>query len=471
VAVRLRGSHSPDVVQLAETIEGCSGCGELARSPSVGVALGIEDRFEPFVDALHHSTRLDLHRSRVQRGSWVAGAVAGPKCGFDLKGSCTFPSLIPSTSARFVHDPLKPWRRPSAKACEGRNVLWHTLWSESHSNPRYAELVPRLRDLFFAPIRQRGGVLGRLDGGIARRSLFLERRVLDWYRRSGIRLLLTPSPAQAPMFAGPVVLDLDDPARTSAEQAALCAPNLRHVVVPTDAIAQYVQESNPRLGITIVPQGVDIDRVSRAHAADTRRMLLASRDLPYETAIVGYHAPIICLSEEKAFKDERFQQYYIDVLLRAVHKLWSDNLSFLTILVGKASPAIEQLTLYERRLVLTDYIDRSRLFDWIGTFDIGTYPRTVDFSGRQSVKLLEYMASGAAIMAMPTSETQFVEDIPAGYTASNQDEFCHGLRSLITNGEARHTFAEHGRQFAANYDWRMLGARYDTILADAANTE
>jgi hypothetical protein len=34
-------------------------------------------------------------------------------------------------------------------------MLWHGLWDETYSNPRHAELVPRLECLFFAPVRQR----------------------------------------------------------------------------------------------------------------------------------------------------------------------------------------------------------------------------------------------------------------------------------------------------------------------------
>jgi glycosyltransferase involved in cell wall biosynthesis len=377
--------------------------------------------------------------------------------------------LIPSTSARFVHDPLTPWTRPSTRAIKSRNVLWHTLWSETHSNPRYAELVPRLRDLFFAPIRQRDGLLGRLDGGIARRSLFFERRTLEWYRSRGLHLLLTPIPGQALLFRGPVVVDLDDPVHTSAEQAALRAPNVRLVVVTTKVAATKLRESNPSVDTAIVPQGVDLELVSRARHMEVRQELLARLNLPRETVIVGYHAPIVCLSGDADLQREEYHTFYIDVLLNAVQKLWGEGASFLTVLIGKPSYTIAQLAQRERRLVLGGYVDRPNLFDWIGTFDIGTYPRTLDFNGRQSVKLLEYMANGAAIVAMLTSETEFLRRSGAGYVASTQDDFCNELRNLIGDREARHTLAGRGRQSVAAHDWRALAARYDAILADVVN--
>jgi glycosyltransferase involved in cell wall biosynthesis len=375
--------------------------------------------------------------------------------------------LIPSTAARFVHEPLTPWRRPPPEVLRGRSVLWHALWSETYSNPRYAELVPRLHDLFFAPVRQRRGFLGRVNAAIWRRSRFVERRSLAWYRRNGAQLLLTPDPRQAPLFGGPVVVDLDDPTRTLAEQDALRAPNIERIVVTTTHIARYVQAANPRVEVTVVPQGVDIDRVTGARHAEVRRRLLERLQLPSHTIIVGYHAPVICLSTDDDHHGAEFQTFYIDVLVGAVQKLWSEELPFLTLLLGRASRSITQLARSERRLVLNDYVDRSELFDWVGAFDIGAYPRTADFQGRQSVKLLEYMASGAAIVAMSSSETKFLHDASIGFLAGDVEEFTKRLRTLIVDQDVRRTYAERGRGFATDHDWKTLARRYDAILASA----
>ena len=346
-------------------------------------------------------------------------------------------------------------------------MLWHTLWSESYSNPRYAELVPRLRDLFFAPIRQRSGLAGRIDGGIARRTRNLERRTLNWYQRRGLRLLLTPSPWQAPLFQGPVVVDLDDPTRSTSEQKALTARNIACVVVPTNLIAQYVRESSPRARVTVVPQGVNVAAANRGDHTQLRHRLLARSARPAQTVIVGYHAPIICVSTDPDYQDPRFRMYYVDVLLTAVQRLWNQGIDFLTVLVGQTSPTIRKLAWFERRLVLTGYVDRAELFDWVGGFDIGTYPRTVDFSRGQSAKLLDYMASDAAIVAMMSSETSYLRDAALGAVVDEADGFCSALRELITDPDIRRTFANRGREFIAAHDWNRLAARYEAIIADA----
>ena len=376
--------------------------------------------------------------------------------------------MIPSTAAHFVHDPLKPWRRPPSDALRGRSVIWHTLWSETYSNPRYAELVPRLRDLFFAPIRQRPGLLGRIDGRVARATRFLERRTLQWYRHAGVRVLLTPSPWQAGLFSGPVVVDLDDPAHTPSERAALSTPNIRNVIVTTDAIADYVQEANPGVDVLVIPQGVDLARAIRANYAKIREQLLARSSLPAETVIVGYHAPIICLSTEPEYRGDAFRHFHIDALLQSVQRLWSDDLPFLTVLLGNSSTAIRSVARSERRLVLKEYVDREHLFDWVGAFDIGAYPRTVDFHGRQSVKLLEYMAAGAATVAMSTSETTFLEENSLGYTAADPDRFHSSLRRLIVDHDARRALGLRSRNFVQAHDWDALAVRYDDVLASAA---
>jgi glycosyltransferase involved in cell wall biosynthesis len=240
------------------------------------------------------------------------------------------------------------------------------------------------------------------------------------------------------------------------------------MVVTTEAIANYVRQSNPSIEATVVPQGVDISRATHANHAEVRRQLLARSSLPSDTVIVGYHAPIICLSTDPDYQSEAFRHFYIDTLLEAVRRLWSDGLSFLALLVGRASQQIREIAYSEPRLVLKDYVDRDELFDWVGAFDIGTYPRTVDFHGRQSVKMLEYMATGAAIVAMSTSETKFVDEYSLGHAAADPAEFCSSLRSLIVDRDTRRELGERGRRFARRHDWDKLAGQYDALLAGVA---
>jgi glycosyltransferase involved in cell wall biosynthesis len=360
-----------------------------------------------------------------------------------------------------------PWRRPAAEALRGRTVLWHTLWSESYSNPRYGELLPRLDGLFFAPIRQRLGAIGRLEGGVARRTPFFERRMLEWYRRGGIELLLTPDPAQAFLFPGPVVVDLDDPTRAGDERRALGAPTLRHVVTPTQETAEYARAANPHVEVTVIPQGVNLERTAQAGHDRVRRMLFEGARLPGETPIVGYHAPFLCVSRDAEYQAERFRTFDVDVLLSAVRELWAEGLSFLTVLVGEPSSSVTDLATKEKRLELAGYMDRDRLFDWVGAFDIGTYPRTLDFGGRQSVKLLEYMANSAAIVAMSTHETRLLDERGSGYRAGDPAEFRELLRRLIVSRDERRSLVERGRVVAEEHDWSVLAARYADVLAAA----
>jgi glycosyltransferase involved in cell wall biosynthesis len=378
--------------------------------------------------------------------------------------------LIPATPARFVHEAFWPWQRPSLEALRGRTAIWHTLWSEAYSNPRYAELVPRLQLLFFAPIRQRTGLRGRVDGAVARRTRFIQRQTLAWYHRSGLRVLLTPDPTQARLFDGPVVVDLDDPTGTPEEEAALRTPNVQHVIVTTNSTARRVRASRPELDITVVPQGVDLQRATHSQCARVRDALFCRCSMPPNTIIVGYHAPIICVSADPDFQGKTFHTFYADILISSILKLWKEGLSFIVVLVGNTSQSIKKLALSEPRLVLSGYVDRDQLFDWVGAFDIGTYPRTVDFHGRESVKLLEYMASSAAIVAMKTSETAFLQETATGYVATEPDEFSQRLRSLILNHHERATLRRRGRGLVESHDWRSLAVQYDQVLAAVAAT-
>jgi glycosyltransferase involved in cell wall biosynthesis len=273
---------------------------------------------------------------------------------------------------------------------------------------------------------------------------------------------------QAALFAGPVVVDLDDPSRQPEEQVALRAPNIRQVVVTTSSTARYVSKSNPNVPVTVIPQGVDLDRASRARHNDVRAAILSDRGLPDDTVIIGYHAPIICLAEDDPVSSPNLSTFYVDVLVSAIKRLWSERLPFVAILVGDASEKIVQLSESEPRLILAGYVDRDRLFDWVGAFDIGAYPRTVGFSGRQSVKLFEYMANGAAIVAMRTDETIFLEQSSVGEVATNVDDFCSRLRNLIMSPERRNDLVQQELSFIHDYDWQKLARTYDALLAASA---
>jgi glycosyltransferase involved in cell wall biosynthesis len=353
----------------------------------------------------------------------------------------------------------------------GRSVIWHTVWSETYSNPRYAELIPRLSQLFFAPIRQRDGLRGRVDAAVARRSRFFERRTLGWYRRAGIRLLLTYAAEQAQVFGGPTVVDLDDPSFDTREQAALRAPNIQHVIVTTSQLAVRVRASNPTVDITVIPQGVDLERARSAQAEQLRTAILTRSGVSPDSVVVGYHAPVLCLSTEESFQGRTFETFHMDVLLSQAQRLWSEGFSFPLVLVGRPSPTVREIAREERRLVLAGYVDRGRLFDWIGTFDIGTYPRTVDFQGRQSVKLFEYMANGAAIVAMRTTETEFLGASGTGYLALDSGEFGGLLRALLVDAEKRLGLVERARAVVADHDWKILAQRYDQILKSVMDAE
>jgi hypothetical protein len=269
------------------------------------------------------------------------------------------------------------------------------------------------------------------------------------------------------LFDGPAVVDLDDPLISPQEQAALQAPTLRHVIVTTEETSQYVRASNPAVEITVIPQGVDLERAAGARKAEMRRQILTRVGLPLDTVIVGYHAPFVCLSGDHGRKDENLRTFDTDVLISAVRRLWSEGMSFVTVLVGKPSSTIDRLARTEKRLVLAGYVERDRLFDWVGAFDVGTYPRTVDFGGRQSVKLLEYMANSAAIAAMRTDETGFLEEAGTGYTASDPGEFCAVLRRLIASRDERLVLIDRARADVREHDWRTLAARYNQVLAAA----
>jgi glycosyltransferase involved in cell wall biosynthesis len=90
---------------------------------------------------------------------------------------------------------------------------------------------------------------------------------------------------------------------------------------------------------------------------------------------------------------------------------------------------------------------------------------TIDFHGRESVKLLEYMANSAAVLAMRTSETTFLDKTASGLLANDANEFYERLRRLIIDRDERDGLTSRGRTIVKDRDWNKLAAHYDCLLA------
>jgi glycosyltransferase involved in cell wall biosynthesis len=276
-------------------------------------------------------------------------------------------------------------------------------------------------------------------------------------------MLLTADPMQAARFDGPVVVDLDDPTYSVDERRALSAQNVKAIVVPTSDVQEAVRGfASPPL-LEVIPQGVDVKRARSGNREQTRQRVLGQLQLPHDTPIVGYHAPLLYSSRDANLGHG--QAYNVDVLLWASKQLWRGGLTFITVMLGEPSKSVSAAASLEPRLVLPGYTHRSDLFDWVSAFDIGTYPRVVDFQGRQSVKLLEYFACGAPVVATDVSESRIVRKSDAGIVCASRAEFAQALRDLISDSRRRSEIGDHARRVATSYDWEILAPKYDDFLA------
>jgi hypothetical protein len=103
----------------------------------------------------------------------------------------------------------------------------------------------------------------------------------------------------------------------------------------------------------------------------------------------------------------------------------------------------------------------------VRTFDIGLLPLPMDpFSeGKSPIKALQYLASGAAVVASPVGASKefFVEPETAIFVKS-QEEWLSALRKLIENAALRHDMILRGRRmFEQNFSVEKMTSR----LADA----
>jgi hypothetical protein len=105
----------------------------------------------------------------------------------------------------------------------------------------------------------------------------------------------------------------------------------------------------------------------------------------------------------------------------------------------------------------------------VRTFDIGLLPLPTDsFSeGKSPIKALQYLASGAAVVASPVGASKefFVEPDTAIFVKS-QEEWLGALRKLIGNAPLRHEMILRGRRmFEQNFSVEKMTSRVADALS------
>jgi glycosyltransferase involved in cell wall biosynthesis len=332
-------------------------------------------------------------------------------------------------------------------------IAWAGAWHSAHNNPRYEELIPRLRNVDrytvrlspFWPLR---GIQRRIWLPLLGRGLGIRYPMLfctDWRQIGTVRCR--------------VVVDHDDPVFSAPEIAALNLPNVAAVVTTTDLVRTNLHEAGVRTPIEIVPQGVAIGRVDPERVRARRRQYSPDPD----EIVVGLHQPHFDFASELP-PGPAGQMYAVDPLLEAMELARGDDPRLVLWLVGRPSAMVADFAADHPWVRRIGYQPRSVLMEYVSAFDIGAYPRTLDLKGRSSVKVLEYMACGVPVTGFDVDEMRIATDGGAGIAVEGVAVLAKTLTSLAHDRARRERMGANGKHSALRYDWDVLADAYRKLL-------
>lgn len=318
--------------------------------------------------------------------------------------------------------------------------------TRGHQNIRYRELLPRLSSAkgyyYWIPASGRARRVLRWLG----MEFPFGSRVLRHIAKHHDVLLATDS---GPItwadlvrrFQGPVIVDLDDPGELEDEVPTLNRPNVIAVVTTTEMLRRTLIEAGVRTSIHVVPQAVpdawlEVDRQESG-------------------LIVGVAQARLSLSNDN---------YSVNAVVEAVAASRATIPGVRLELVGRATPGLERYVKDTSWISLRGYVRHERLPLVMRRWAIAAYPRPLDWSGRLSIKLLEYMALGLPVLGTSVSEMRAIAHSGAVLQASTALEWTQQLDRLCQDPALRSRLGLAGRAFAQRFAVSRVAAEYDEVL-------
>ena len=208
------------------------------------------------------------------------------------------------------------------------------------------------------------------------------------------------------------------------------------IAVSVDDKQRMVDAGTEASKITVIPHGVELERFQRSPAFDVRESLGIDPLAP----LLFFHGTLHYWPNTEAVR------FIVESLLPRVLRAQP---GLRVIIAGQNPPAY-----YEHPAVITPgSVDN--IEDYIAAADVCICP--IFSGGGTRMKLLEYMAAGAAIV----STTKGAEGIQykAGremVIADDAEEMSDAVVALLADRESRVRMGRHAQRFASAYDWSAV---------------
>jgi len=336
-----------------------------------------------------------------------------------------------------------------------KDTLWVGIWSREHNNIRYAELLPRLsrvdaRYLMLSSSRYLRAAQWRVYPR-------LQPYLVRWLWR-GYRCLWCTNLSLIPQFSGDVIVDIDDPRFSDSEMALLNHPRVRAVVTTTDQLREQLLASGLLREVHVIPPGVNLGNRDKQREEAVAREQRGPGDI-----VIGLSQPLLSVAPpgHKAGPNAWPDEYSMRFLLDVMERVWPAVPEARLWLIGQPHPSLIEIARSRSAIHLLGYVPHEHILSYLANLDIAVYPRLVDFQGRFSIKLLEYMACGVPIVSTSVGESFLVTEANSGLVAKDVEDFADALIQLSRDAGMRRQLGAAGRRFAAGYDWDIIAARYE----------
>jgi glycosyltransferase involved in cell wall biosynthesis len=349
-----------------------------------------------------------------------------------------------------------------------RPIVWTEPWySDGHNNIRYTSFLPRFKSVepiyqFRPQIGLRGRLIKIYEQSILGR--YWTFRIKDLYRlrlmgKQYKTLFCTGHLGQIRYFPGSVIVDDDDPLFNNDRMTLLNDPKVYLVVTSTELLRDKLVANGLNKPCHVIPSGVDFSQLDPLRIQHLAQQCGKEPD----NIIVGYAIPEILTDQDtRVIRSSGGKLRSASFLFEVMEKVWKVLPTIKLWLIGNPSSSTMAWVSSHPQAQLFGYIPHHDLLNYIANFDIAVYPRPIDFGGRHSIKLLEFMACGCPIVSTSVSESFLVTDAKSGLLADDINCFADRIIRLAQQPDLRHTLGRNGREFAKNYDWNVLANRYES---------
>jgi glycosyltransferase involved in cell wall biosynthesis len=337
-------------------------------------------------------------------------------------------------------------------AAEPDRIFHHHVWYRGHTNRRYAELVPRLErvDAYFLWVPE-----PRIPRGIVYRAIARSLGPRAALVRAGsrrYRSLFAAELEQVAHFAGPAVVDLDDPDFSEREAELLRRPNVAAYVVTAERASARFAEIGVDKPAYVVPQGAPA--LNQALAAEVRR---SRRD---GELVVGYVAAWLLLDGDRGgtnplYNVEHLLELWQEIRARVpAARLW---------LVGEPSAPLRSRLAGRDDVLLVGRVPAARALACAASFDVALYPRTAD-QGVRAVKIAEYLAAGVPTVSYDHEVAGDLRETGAGVLVDSPRAFVDATAQLLGDDAERARLAAVAAEAGRARNWDVLAPRFAEIL-------